>query len=144
MYFFAYGMLTDTDFMPRETLAYYGAASLQDYELEMLTYANLIPSTGSTALGVLYEVNEKVLVSLDYMEGYPVLYTRKLVPVQCQNVTVDAWVYLMTEKSRAGMLKRLPPRHYVATVRKGYRETGMSTQSIDDALRSAQLRAQGA
>lgn len=143
MYFFAYGMLTDGDIMPVTGVEDYGAAKLNGYELELFLYANLIPNPASTALGVLYDINNEVLAQLDLMEGYPILYTRKQMTVECQGHEIGAWVYLMTEDSRNRLKNTLPARSYIQTMKYGYADAGMSTSEITKALAKANARVRG-
>ncbi len=67
----------------KRSLSYPGAAS-----------ANVQPSAGAVVEGVLYKlVDEQSIEYMDPFEGYPVLYSRFLMPVQTQAGAVDAWVY---------------------------------------------------
>lgn len=45
-------------------------------------------------IGEVYEVDKKTLKSLDFLEGHPIHYQRKMIPVVLEDGTeIDAWCY---------------------------------------------------
>lgn len=132
-FYLAYGMLTHPDIMP-EAADYYGRATLNGYELKMLMYATIVPSAGSME-GVLWEIDQQTLNELDRVEGYPVLYGRKKVPVIFDGVTESAWVYYMTDSSLERLANRKPAKYYVEAVIEGYEMAGISRTQVFQAMK---------
>lgn len=68
----------------KRSVKYPGAAS-----------ANVQPHDGGIVEGVLYRLeSEQNIEMMDPYEGYPVRYSRYLLPVATANGVVDAWVYI--------------------------------------------------
>ena len=63
-------------------------------------YANVVPCESAEVEGVLMEIHEKDLFTLDLYEGYPELYSRNKLDIICSENkrTICAWVY--TGKSK--------------------------------------------
>ena len=134
MFYFAYGLLTDQDYMSELGAEFVSGAGIRGYKLELFDYANLVRDGGSTSVGALWNINDQVLSRLDLIEGYPVLYTRSLLPVLTQGRTVNAWVYTMTVRTREKLIKdpeAYPTNDYIQTMYRGYKDAGVSTKSID-------------
>lgn len=125
-WYFAYGMLTNPDFMERAQ--FMGPARLTGYRPEMLQFANVVPDRDHEFLGVLWGIDRQILRELDQIEGYPDFYLRHHVRVYPHNTPapVEAWVYMMTPSSRLGMADRAPGRNYLRSVESGYRHAGIS------------------
>jgi gamma-glutamylcyclotransferase (GGCT)/AIG2-like uncharacterized protein YtfP len=123
--YFAYGMLTNTEVMPGNSIRL-GAATLFDYEREMLCYANVYESTNSSVEGILWLIDPNILDQLDYTEGYPTFYTRVERTVKFNGLSETAWVYTMTDESRARYKGSMPGTHYVNLVTQGLAEDGLS------------------
>lgn len=122
-FYFAYGMNTDPDAMIQRTgnPRAIGRAKLQGYRFRFAFHADIQPNDTSTVDGVLWDINEDHLLSLDQREGYPYYYDRKIVSVQCQNKTYDAVVYFM----RSGEPVSLPSQHYWEMLERGYTTFGV-------------------
>ena len=50
--------------------------------------------------GEVYEINQKTLQQLDWIEGYPDLYDRKKVEVSLDDKVVEVYMYYVTEKQQ--------------------------------------------
>ncbi len=81
-------------------------------------YANIVRDEGNVVEGVLYQIYEEGLSSLDIYEGYPHDYDRKLLEVELEDGSkVKAWVYVaQPDKVREGLK---PSREYLENLLKG-------------------------
>jgi gamma-glutamylcyclotransferase (GGCT)/AIG2-like uncharacterized protein YtfP len=131
-YYFAYGMLTDPDVMHGVHMV--GAAQLQNYQFELLQYANVYTRQGSTVWGTLWQVDQDVIRELDYIEGYPDFYTRRKVTVTSQGHKYKAEVYTMTQTSRAYLVDTSPNQAYINKLVRGYQHAGLPLSQIQAAL----------
>lgn len=61
---------------------------------EHLGFANIIKCDNSIVEGVLYELNDSDISIIDKFEGAPLHYERKIVEVLCDNIKVNAIVYI--------------------------------------------------
>jgi hypothetical protein len=136
IYYFAYGMLTDPDYMAGAELI--GAATLNNFEFELLGHANVHPQAGASSAGVLWAIDRQLLSELDRVEGYPHYYDRKTVPVMCDGQRYEAEVYSMTPESRARSQGQPVSPRYVQTVVKGYNHAGVPVTQIDQAYQRDQ------
>ena len=108
----------------------YGTGVVHDYKLEFRTHANIVPAMGENVPVLVWKITEEDRASLDRYEGFPVYYIRKKIPVEVSGETVEAMVYVMTDKKR-----RLPPScSYLATILSGYAEFGFSPAPVAQAL----------
>jgi gamma-glutamylcyclotransferase (GGCT)/AIG2-like uncharacterized protein YtfP len=132
IFYFAYGMLTDPNIMRGVDLI--GTASLPNYTLEMLMYANLVPMSGGRTVGALWSIGQALLDELDEVEGYPTLYTRKLLKVVSNGKEYDAEVYLMTSDTRTQLLDTDPSKSYVEKIKNGYSHCGIPLSQLTNAM----------
>jgi gamma-glutamylcyclotransferase (GGCT)/AIG2-like uncharacterized protein YtfP len=133
IYMFAYGMNTNPEAMTQRvgsTLAL-GHARLQDHRFRFARYADVYPSVGDEAHGVLWRIDAKGLQALDLREGYPYCYNRKEVQVDCEGQKVQALMYYLNP----GRDLEPPPSDYVAMIREGYSVFGVPLDQVRRALR---------
>jgi cation transport regulator ChaC len=129
MLYFAYGMNTNnTQMSPTATRL--GPAKLNEFAWEMLLYANVYESVGSSCIGILWDIDQDVLAGLDIREGYPTFYTRLLVDVEHQGTTKPAWVYTMTHENREYLKDKKPSEHYYNSVVEGYATDGLDLLAL--------------
>ena len=135
-YYFGYGMNTNKSGTASRCPAAVsvGAAALYDHDFRFAYHADVVPAIGAKTVGVLWEITDKCLESLDRLESYPVYYDRKLVPIQCDNKIYDAWVYFM----QPGTPEAAPHDGYWNCLVDGYREHNVSARQLHSALRRAQ------
>lgn len=133
IYLFTYGMLTNKSIMDPEACLV-GAATLQDWQFEMLIYANVLPAPGKQAGGVLWEINADILRDCDYREGYPTTYNRVMVEVECNDEKYPCWVYTLTKKGRDSYKKHQTSSYYFDTVLEGYKQHGVATSQVVNAV----------
>lgn len=138
IYYFAYGMLTDPDNMSGAELI--GAATLNNFEFELFTHANVQPKAGASTVGVLWVIDRQLLGHLDQIEGYPHYYDRKTVPVFASGQRYEAEVYTMTPASRDAVMGRPTSKGYVASLVRGYKNAGIPLTQLSIAYQRDQQR----
>lgn len=131
--YFGYGMNTNLESMSRrcpgaESL---GHATLHDYEFRFRVFADVAQKDYARVEGVLWHINDEHLMSLDALEGYPVMYNRAVLPVHHQGEIVYAWTYFMETFTRWGP----PSEGYIQMLREGYSAHNISHRQIDIALK---------
>lgn len=134
MLYFAYGMNTNlTQMSVRCPQARsHGGATLMNHKFRFARHADVCEVLGHTVQGVLWNITDKCLRSLDALEGYPNYYERKQVKVKLNRTgeVVDAITYYMV-----GNLPTEPPSEgYLAMLYEGYREHEISHRQIHDAI----------
>lgn len=132
IYYFAYGMLTDPDYMEAADLV--GPAVLNNFKFKLYQYANVEASPGSTVVGALWRIDQDLLDELDMVEGYPSLYNRITVPVYSSGKMYKAQIYTMTLDTRQRLKKSYPSEHYIQTIIKGYKHAGLNLDQLYNSL----------
>lgn len=132
-YYFAYGMNTNISSMASRCPAAVnlGYARLLDYDFRFATHADVKPLMDSYVDGVLWEITDSCLHSLDMLEGYPFYYDRTYAQVLTENGVVDAIIYTM----QPGNPDAPPAPSYFAMCLEGYDENmvpnGQLLQALD-------------
>lgn len=122
-YYFAYGSNMNPERVVYRGLSvdHYESGVLTDYRLvfnkksvkhEGAASANVVEHKGECVEGVIYKLShpEEIRV-MDPFEGYPVRYSRYLLPIACADGQRDAWVYIANEAYVSHGLK--PARWYL-------------------------------
>lgn len=125
MLYLAYGMNTNNGAMSNTSVRL-GAATLIDYQWEMLQFANVFESKGDSAIGILWDIDETELQDLDSREGYPSFYDRVVAQILHNGEQKSAWVYYMTPHYRTKLTGVCPGQHYYDSVIQGYAQDGLS------------------
>ena len=107
-----------------------GAAKLLNHEFRFARHADVVESALSDTDGVLWEITDKCLHSLDRLEGYPTYYDRKLALVAHNGRMVEAVVYFMVGTPEISH----PSKGYLEMLYEGYLEHGVSTKQIEESL----------
>lgn len=100
IYVFVYGTLKRGFGNHRylEDSEYIGEAKAENISLHAKSnspFPFAMVSTGQTAYGEVYKINEQTLKNLDRLEGTPCLYQRKTVTVHLlSGTTLEAYIYL--------------------------------------------------
>lgn len=100
MIYFAYGSNMNYEHMRRLCGWHFnvlGVGTLREYEFgpDKRGFANIHPKKGLHVIGVIYDVDQSALDTLDDFEGYPKVFDRKEVQVQDQDgENYKAWVYM--------------------------------------------------
>jgi gamma-glutamylcyclotransferase (GGCT)/AIG2-like uncharacterized protein YtfP len=128
MKYFAYGMNTNLDSMAYRcpTAVCLGAARIQDHRLVFRTHADIESAPGEQCWGVLWDITDQDLESLDQLEGFPTYYKRKQVMVYQDKRSVSAITYYMTDQT----CERRPSQGYLEMVREGYEQNGVPTAQL--------------
>jgi len=79
-------------------------------------FANIVKGEGRVE-GILYEIDETSLKTLDSFEGFPAHYNRIEVEVECEGKPLKAWVYVANKNKIEEGLK--PKREYLNHLLKG-------------------------
>ena len=101
------------------------------YQFKFNIHADVVSKSGSKTNGVLWEITDECLDSLDRLEGYPTYYTRIIVPILYQNKIYDSWVYTMTSKDSFSP----PSVNYWQCLLEGYKEHDVNTRQLHEALK---------
>ena len=120
------------------TAKFYGTGELQGYELqfkgrERSAFATIAPKEGASVPVGLWEIQARDERALDMYEGFPSHYFKENVPVQVAGQEVNAMVYVMNLR----MDFNLPSTSYYATVHQGYKDCGLDTAALEQALQSS-------
>jgi gamma-glutamylcyclotransferase (GGCT)/AIG2-like uncharacterized protein YtfP len=135
IYYFAYGMLTNNRLMRNLNARKIGKAELPNFKFELLGHANIHQDINSSCQGVLWRVDEDTIRYLDDIEGVPNYYDRKMVKVYYNGKAVNAWVYFMTDESRAISYENgYPSKRYVNDIANGYRSANISLAQLNAAI----------
>lgn len=115
-----------------------GTGILKDYKLTFRGLgrggvANVEQSKGSNVPIVLWEITSECEVALDRYEGYPSLYTKRIVEITCKGKSkVKAMVYVMAKRYESYSSE--PCEAYYHVIVDGYKANGLSTQKLSEAL----------
>ena len=128
MLYFAYGMNTNTQGMARRCpgAVAFGHARLLGHRFRFAGPADVQVDRRDYVDGVLWDITEDCLKSLDQLEGYPHYYDRKWATVEYAYHKYDALVYFMQPGNRSGP----PSSGYFNTVLEGYEEFGVPTTQL--------------
>jgi gamma-glutamylcyclotransferase (GGCT)/AIG2-like uncharacterized protein YtfP len=136
-YYFGYGMNTNIDSMARRcpSARSLGSAVVNDWQFRFAYHADVVPKVGARTVGVLWEITDECLSSLDILEGYPSYYQRKIVPVTYRNRQYDSIMYYMMP----GNQESPPPQNYWKMLMEGYIEHNVSRRQLWTALENSCL-----
>ena len=134
-YYFGYGMNSNLDQMSARCpeAVCFGSAKLHGYKFVFRGHADVELDKSSTVQGVLWEVNNYDLESLDLLEGFPTYYLRQRAYVEIDNVEVVAWVYMMNDQSFVNN----PSQSYYEMCYEGYIQNNIDTTQLFEALITA-------
>jgi gamma-glutamylcyclotransferase (GGCT)/AIG2-like uncharacterized protein YtfP len=132
MLYFAYGMNTNSGQMSFRcpSARSLGYATLPRYQFRFDSHADVVPDNQSTVHGVLWEITDQCMKSLDVLEGYPHYYLRKTVTVHYRGQCLQAMTYYMTDNRNSYQ----PSSGYMNMLEQGYNEHGVPQDQIHSAL----------
>ena len=122
---------------------YVGTARLADYQLVFRLHADIELCSDCEVEGVLWEMDQDDLYTLDKFESVPNYYIRHMVWVypdlnSCipeehihTNGAVKAWVYEMVDKDKYNF----PPQSYWECCNDGYDAHNLSYNQLDSAIK---------
>jgi gamma-glutamylcyclotransferase (GGCT)/AIG2-like uncharacterized protein YtfP len=134
--YFGYGMNTNISGMATRCpgAVSLGPATLPDYRFAFRSHADVELEKGCWVDGVLWEISDVHLKSLDRLEGFPTYYLRHKAFVLHDDELRAAWIYTMADQTY-----ELPPgESYLRCCIEGYESHGVPTDQIREALRYAE------
>ena len=132
IYYFGYGSnmnkITMQGRCGQDNYTDLGQGLLVDYQLYFFIrgYANIKAIAGQSVRGVLYQINDSCLASLDKAEGYPTFYQRQEVKIIYGDKKINAEVYIVKNDDTTG----LPSDTYYQTVLTGAEEHNLPAEYI--------------
>lgn len=132
LFYFAYGsnmsLARMTERCGTDNFVDLGKAQLPGYSFYFYGrgHANIKPMASQTMEGVLFQIKDSCLKSLDQVEGYPNTYQRQSVKVNWQDNNVLAQVYIVQNDHTTGK----PTDEYYQIVLNGAQEHNLSTSYI--------------
>jgi gamma-glutamylcyclotransferase (GGCT)/AIG2-like uncharacterized protein YtfP len=133
-YYFAYGANTNLDSMaircPNSRSV--GMGQLEGYKFSFRLHADVeLGNVTDRVDGVVWEVDDYDLDSLDSFEGFPTYYLRTKVWVHCNEIGwVKAWIYFMSNQDYV----QHPRSSYLQLCLTGYEQNNVDTSQIYKAL----------
>ena len=95
--------------------------------------ASILPEPGKQVSGVLWRITGKCEESLDCYEGYPNLYGKQEISVQCEDGRkLQATVYIMNESYQSQ--PALPSPYYLRGILEGCIQNGISEKAVIEAV----------
>ena len=111
---------------------FYKTGILKDYQLVFRYFATIEKKLGATTPVGIFSIDNKAEDSLDYYEGYPILYRKENVDVELEDGSViPCMVYIMEEENYG---YTLPSKSYYETIKKGYNDVGLDTSYLEQAV----------
>jgi gamma-glutamylcyclotransferase (GGCT)/AIG2-like uncharacterized protein YtfP len=133
-YYFAYGANTNLSSMAQRCpgAICLGTGYLEGYRFVFRQHADVeLTDDYDQVEGVVWQLGDDELDSLDSFEGFPHYYLRCKAWVHSDEIGwIKAWIYTMADQDYSAR----PAESYVQLCREGYRENHVSTQQIDIAL----------
>ena len=128
MLYFAYGMNTNSQGMASRCpgAVAFGRAQLLGHRFRFSGPADVQVDRHHNVDGVLWDITEDCLRSLDSLEGYPYLYGRKWATVNYGGHEYEALVYYMQPGNRNSP----PSSGYFSCVLEGYEEFAVPTRQL--------------
>jgi len=131
-YMFAYGANTNTPKMisrcPKARLV--GKAWIEGYAFRWRSVADIEFSDDDYVVGLLWEITDDDLASLDRYEGYPRKYFRQRVRINCGDAVHVGWAYMMTNQSTEAE----PSSAYRDTLYEGYKQNELTDDQLTKGL----------
>ena len=90
--------------------------------------ANIEPCEGYSVPIVLWEITERCEKALDTYEGFPNLYTKKMVEVLVEDQKQEIMVYQMTEQYLD--MPSPPTQYYFAVIARGYYDNDIELRTL--------------
>ena len=137
MKYIAYGSNLNLKQMARRcpTAKVVGTALLKDYQLTFRGVATISPKQGSMTPVAVWEIDDISEKALDRYEGYPHLYRKEYVEIECNGKSMKALVYIMNS-CQAG----LPSMAYYESIHQGYIDIGLDESFLIGALEDTEQR----
>ena len=139
MYYLAYGSNLNIEQMGHRcpTAKIVGTAEIKDYRLMFKgsktgAYCTIEPEKGCSVPVGVWDVSKADIAALDYYEGYPTFYYKKIMVLPCSDgYRHRCFVYIMHEERVLG----LPHKFYVETCLQGYQDFGFNPSVLTEAYK---------
>ncbi len=120
------------------TARYLGSGVVENYELQFKgsprgAHATIAPKEGSSVPVGVWRIQGNDEKRLDFYEGHPDYYFKRTIPVTMEGKTIRGMAYIMDLKQNFG----LPNANYYYIVEQGYRDCGLDTRVLEQALDQA-------
>lgn len=128
-YYFAYGSNTNLEQMKERCpdAVNIGVAYIDGYSFRWRKWGDIELDESDYVIGVLWELNNKDLASLDEYEGFPEFYTRQKVIINHLDQKLTGWTYIMVRQN----FEIEPDRDYKEDVYRGYVQNNLSEEQLD-------------
>ena len=137
MKYIAYGSNLNLKQMARRcpTAKVVGTAMLKDYQLTFRGVATIVPKAGAITPVAVWDIDEMSERALDRYEGYPHLYRKEYLEIECNGNLMKVLVYVMNSCHPS-----LPSMGYYEAIREGYMDTGLDESFLIGALEDTEQR----
>lgn len=130
------------------TAVFVGTGVIQNYELQFkgsprAAHATIVPAEGQSVPVGIWQIQKQDEARLDFYEGYHkngyCYYDKEQIDVKLADGSgLNGMVYIMDPKMDFGM----PSREYTNTIRRGYRDCGMDSTVLEQAIEKSVEHAQ--
>ncbi len=108
---------------------------LKDYQLTFRGVATIVPKQGAMTPVAVWDIDEQSERALDRYEGYPHLYRKEYLEIECNGNLRKVLVYVMNSCHPS-----LPSMGYYEAIREGYMDTGLDESFLIGALEDTEQR----
>jgi gamma-glutamylcyclotransferase (GGCT)/AIG2-like uncharacterized protein YtfP len=137
-YYFAYGSNLNLEQMRNrcKTADVIGPATLVGWKLVFRGVADIVPAQiDDIVYGAVFHIKPEDERALDVYEGFPYLYTKRLVKVRTDRGKIDAMVYVMTTKNRRNIYP--PNEWYLRSIHEGFGNFRLPRVHLHDAHKAS-------
>ena len=131
-YYFAYGSNMNHKHMKTRcpNSKYIGQFTLNNWELVFRGVADIQKAKNKKVVGGLFKITRKCEKALDIYEGFPYLYTKGYMESEIDGKKMTVMVYIMNDQDCI----KPPSDFYLATIKEGYRNCGVSERLLNVAV----------
>ena len=148
MIYLAYGSNLNTRQMKRRCplARVYGKGMLYGYRLlfkgrKANAYATIEEKEGSAVPVLVWEITPEDERALDFYEGYPRFYEKKMVEAVLENGrSINGMVYIMTDGVIDRIEANLPSAIYFDVINQGYGMCGFDKKFLQDAIEDTKTK----
>ncbi len=141
-YYIAYGSNLDVDQMLRRCpdAIQIGTSTIKDFELlfrgnaSHFGVATIEPRKGASVPVGIWSISDMDERALDWYEGWPRLYGKRIFRVKVRDKMISAMAYIMTPGHKIAP----PSRAYLATIAQGYSDFGFDIEPLMAAAENAE------
>ena len=108
-----------------------GPAWIDGYRFCWRTWGDIELADDNYTIGLLWELDDAALDSLDQYEGFPTKYFRQRVIARTSQNEYVSWAYMMVDQGSESQ----PYDEYRSALFEGYDENGLSTEQMELGLK---------